>query len=136
MVLSLLGNRPEKVDFLLAAVEEEHDMDQKKTFWECCMEFSRKYEVFRFLITITAAVINEIFMREMIVRLGWIAGIVILIVMIVQKKKDGGTEYSRLPAVWAILTFAPLAIMVLVHLNVLPRERIFRLLRRLLRIFL
>ena len=111
-------------------------MDQKKTFWECCMEFSRKYEVFRFLITITAAVINEIFMREMIVRLGWIAGIVILIVMIVQKKKDGGTEYSRLPAAWAILTFAPLAIMVLVHLNVLPRERIFRLLRRMLRILL
>jgi len=102
-----------------------------------CLTFARRYEVFRFLATIAVAIINELFMKEMLVRIGWIAGAVILAVMIVQNvNAQEPKTASRLPALWALATFAPFAVLGLVHLNILPKGSIFRVLRRLVRILL
>ena len=118
-------------------------MDQERSPWEIFRGYVCKFEILRLVTTAALAIINELFMGEMLVRICCIAGVAVIVIMIVQKKKAEGSDeapqitHRHLSYLWAIITVVPFAVLGLVHLGVLSRSDLnhaLGLVRKVLRI--
>ena len=62
-------------------------MKQRGLFFQIGLWLNRYHLILRFVLTGVVFVINELYMREMLIRLGCMAGVAILIAMAIRERK-------------------------------------------------